>query len=86
MFILLATPSKAKLLWQCRRGMLELDLMLNQFVSKQLEHLTTQQIHAFEQLLTYSDPEIYVWLMGNDIPSKQELVDIVSLIRLHNRF
>jgi succinate dehydrogenase flavin-adding protein (antitoxin of CptAB toxin-antitoxin module) len=30
-------------LWQCRRGMLELDLLLNNFVEKKASALTEQQ-------------------------------------------
>jgi antitoxin CptB len=81
----IAAPLKAKLIWQCRRGMLELDLMLNHFVSQYLEQLTPSQLAAFEQLLSYPDPDIYLWLMGSEDPSKQELVDIVSLIQSHHR-
>ena len=72
-------------MWQCRRGMLELDLMLNRFVSDHLDNLTARQISAFEQLLTYPDPDIYVWLMGTNVPFEQELVDIVTVIRRQYR-
>lgn len=83
---MISTPSKAKIIWQCRRGMLELDLILNRFVSEQWDHLTTEQISAFEQLLTCSDPDIYVWLMGNEMPLEQELIEIVAFIRRQYRF
>jgi antitoxin CptB len=85
MLILISSPLKAKIMWQCRRGMLELDLMLNRFVSDHLDNLTTRQITAFEQLLTYPDPDIYVWLMGSNVPFEQEFVDIVTVIRRQYR-
>jgi len=75
---------KAKLIWQCRRGMLELDLMLNPFVTHHFENLTKEQLKAFEQLLTHSDPEIYHWLMENGQPDTRELSDIVTLIQHQN--
>lgn len=75
---------KAKLIWQCRRGMLELDLILNPFVTHHFANLNKEQLHAFEQLLTYSDPEIYHWLMEGGQPDTQELVDIVTFIRHQN--
>lgn len=77
--------SKAKIIWQCRRGMLELDLILNRFVALHWDALTAQQRSAFEQLLKFSDPEIHLWLMGNEVPSEQELVDIVTFIQLQYR-
>ncbi len=36
--------------WQCRRGMLELDLLLNNFVDKKVDVLTQQQKKSFELL------------------------------------
>ncbi len=82
MVIVISHALKSKLTWQCRRGMLELDLILNRFVNNHIENLNAKQLDAFEQLLTYSDPEINDWLMGQGVPLKQELVDIVALIRL----
>ena len=82
---MIPASSKAKIKWQCRRGMLELDLILNRFVSEQLEKLTLKQVSAFEMLLNYPDPDIYNWLMGNEVPSEQELVDIVTFIQLQYR-
>lgn len=76
-----STEQKSRLIWQCRRGMLELDLVFKQFLSKQLDGLSTQQITALEHLLTYSDPVIYDWLIGDEIPYEQELIDIVAFIR-----
>lgn len=77
---------KAKLTWQCRRGMLELDLMLHQFLTAAFSTLNTQQLTAFESLLTHPDPEIYHWLMEQGEPSSPELSEIVTLIRLHHHF
>ncbi len=55
--------SKRRLQWQCRRGMLELDLLLNRFFQQQYDKLTTQQQHDFEALLRVSDAELYAWFM-----------------------
>ena len=79
------TPQKkAKLIWNCRRGMLELDLMLSRFVSKHLDNLTDAQIRAFETLLNAQDPDLYVWLVGQETPPDKELAEIVAFIRLHH--
>jgi antitoxin CptB len=82
---MLITPEqKAKIQWQCRRGMLELDLLLNPFITKHLDHLSSNQLLALEQLLNQSDPDINQWLMGYATPLQPELADIVTLIRLHH--
>lgn len=79
------TPQqKAKLTWHCRRGMLELDLILQRFVATQLELLTEQQVDLFERLLTAQDPDLYAWLMGYEAPVDKELREIVAYVQLHD--
>ena len=81
---MISAEQKAKLKWQCRRGMLELDLILNRFLKENVDHMTPQQLDSFEALLTHSDPEINLWLMGYEEPQEKELVDIVTFIRLQH--
>lgn len=83
--IVVSPHQKAKLKWQCRRGMLELDLIFNQFFSNHIEQLNEVQLNAFEQLLTYSDPDINSWLMGQERPAQQEVMDIVTFIQLQHQ-
>lgn len=72
---------KAKLIWHCRRGMLELDLILMRFAENNLDNMTEHQIEAFEELLTCTDPELYSWLMGFSSPMDSELTEIVEFIK-----
>ncbi|MCP0914474.1 MULTISPECIES: FAD assembly factor SdhE [Legionella] len=74
---------KAKISWNCRRGMLELDLLLTRFLANGFDRLTEEQVDLFEQLLNYSDPELYACLMGQMQPA-EEFSEIVSLIRFHS--
>ena len=83
MRINLVTPEqKARLLYRCRRGMLELDLILKDFINNNIDLLTEHQLKSFEYLLEQTDPEINFWLLGHDVPKEKELADIVTLIRL----
>ncbi|WP_231950720.1 FAD assembly factor SdhE [Legionella spiritensis] len=61
--------------------MLELDLILNQFVDRHLETLTEHQLGQMESLLDCSDPELYSWLLDSESPGDKELHDIVQLVR-----
>lgn len=72
---------KARFKLHCRRGMLELDLILNTFCNNRLEHLSPQEIKAFDLLLNCTDPELFSWLMGHEDPQDSELIEIVALIR-----
>lgn len=48
-----------RLRWQCRRGMLELDILLHGFLDKNYVNLSICDQDLFEKLLTYSDQELY---------------------------
>ncbi len=81
---MISPHKKARLTWQCRRGMLELDLILQRFLVQQVDTLTTAQIDSFECLLTAQDPDLYACLMGYDVPVDEELREIVAFIQLHD--
>ena len=72
---------KSRLAWHCRRGMLELDLILQSFLHLGLDSLDDRQIEAFDALLDNTDPELYAWLMGHEDPHNKELSEIVTIIR-----
>lgn len=72
---------KRKLFWHCRRGMLELDLLLQTFLEKQIDGLCEKEISAFESLLENTDPTLFSWLMGHEEPIDKELKEIVKRIR-----
>lgn len=67
--------------WQCRRGMLELDLLLNNFVDKKVESLTLQQKKSFELLLSYPDQTLLDLLLGNSVSSDAAIANLVQKIR-----
>lgn len=71
---------KAKVIWNCRRGMLELDLLLSGFLQKQQVFLSFQDWYDLEQLLMLDDPSLYAQLMGYE-PSTQALCAIVDKIK-----
>ena len=67
--------------WQCRRGMLELDLLLNNFVDKKIEVLTSQQKQSFGLLLSYPDQTLLDLLLGNAVSSDASIADVIQIIR-----
>ena len=44
-----------KIRWHCRRGLLELDLVLEQFNRQHLERLDAEQLARFKELLAFPD-------------------------------
>lgn len=72
----------AKIKWRCRRGMLELDTMLNHFFDHQFQHLTPKEKETFSALLDHPDQELYRWLIGMEEPkNKQETLIISKIIK-----
>jgi len=70
-----------KLTWQCRRGMLELDVILIPFLEQHFESLNKEQQNLFVSLLEKPDPDIYTWIMGYGKCDDSKLVTIIALIR-----
>lgn len=66
---------------QCRRGMLELDFLLERFLENKYVSLSEAQKAAFARLLTYSDPELLDWLTGVEMPADPELAALLSYIK-----
>lgn len=69
-----------RLRWKCRRGMLELDLILLKFVEEHYQTLTPTQQQMFDRLLDEQDPQLYEWFLGKGVPKDKELATIVGLI------
>ena len=67
--------------WQCRRGMLELDLLLNNFVDKRAAQLDEQQRQVFEQLLSYPDQTLFDLLLSEAVSSDSKISNMVQDIR-----
>jgi antitoxin CptB len=49
--------------WQCRRGMLELDYVLERYLDRQYAAAGSEEKSHFRALLTAQDPELQVWLL-----------------------
>jgi len=76
-------PLKTKLNWQCRRGMLELDVILQPFLEQHFDQLSENQQLLFAELLKQADPDLYSWLMGYVQCSESHLSEIIETIRRH---
>lgn len=61
--------SLPQLRWQCRRGMLELDLVLMSFLEKKYDSLAIDEQQQFAALLNFPDPMLYTWLLEKNNPS-----------------
>ena len=72
---------KSRLYWQCRRGMLELDDLLQQFYKQSIDTLSEEQLASFEALLKSHDDLLLEYLMGRTIPVDAGMAEVVKRIR-----
>jgi len=72
---------QARVYWQCRRGMLELDLMLQPFVQQHYARLNRQERAALATLLAYPDQQLLEYLMGHGVPHNKDVADVAEQIR-----
>ena len=73
--------SLSKLKWRCRRGTLELDLLLTRYLEATYQQADEIEQQHFQKLLDLQDPEIISYLMGNRFPEPEWLAAIVKKIR-----
>ena len=74
------TNLKKKILWQCRRGLWELDIILLPFVEKEFTNLKKQDQLLFQQLLKYEDIELFDIFVNKIEPQENQFIDLIQLI------
>ena len=67
--------------WRCRRGMLELDLMLQSFVDKEVAILNEEELVIFDRLLDYPDQVLLELFLKQSNSSDKEINRFVERIR-----
>jgi antitoxin CptB len=71
-----------RLAWRCRRGMLELDIVLQRFIAQHFDGLTFAQLKAFDDLLELPDNDFWALISSDKIkPKSTDTVNVVSKIK-----
>lgn len=79
------TPEeKARIKWACRRGMLELDVVIMPFFEERFDSLTEKEQQNFVSLLECDDPDLFTWIMGHGRSENLAHACIVDKISAHN--
>jgi antitoxin CptB len=69
--------------WRCRRGMKELDILLERYVERCWPEAPPEERAVFEALLEVQDPEIYAYCLGT-APVPDHLAALVERITAHS--
>ena len=64
--IALKAAEARRLAWRCRRGLLELDIVLQRFVASEFKHLSMPELTALDALLALPDNDFWDLLVNNN--------------------
>lgn len=70
-------------IWHSRRGMLELDVLLEPFARHELANLTSDLQDVYVRLLAQQDPDLFAWFMGHDKSGDKDLAAMVKRIQAY---
>ena len=66
--------------WQCRRGMKELDLMVQTFFDNEFLTLSDDDQKIFVKLLDESDLNLFRWLLRGEAPATDDFKHIIDIM------
>jgi len=72
---------KNRLFWGSRRGMLELDLVLQPFLENVYDSLEQEDKERYWELLECEDQDMFGWFLKHKEPEEPEIKKIVDIIR-----
>jgi len=75
------TENKNRLAWRCRRGMLELDYLLQNYLDNRCASFTSADLDAFQKLLDVPDNLLLEYLLGKTRPVDPVIFDAVQKVR-----
>ena len=67
--------------WHCRRGLLELDIVLARFQERVLPGLSREEIEGFKALLQCSDNDLWDFVTGRLEPAPGMEERLVRMLR-----
>ena len=73
-------PEGRRLLWRCRRGLRELDVLLERFARGELPRASVEQRRLLTRFLELPDPVLMDYLLGQVIAPEPELVELAVRI------
>ena len=78
-------PDYRRLCWHSRRGMLELDLVLEPFVRHCYPSLPPEDQARYRRLLECDDQDLFAWLLGQGTAEDRDHAHIVARIMEYTR-
>jgi antitoxin CptB len=70
-----------QLKWKCRRGMKELDLLLEGYLEVRYPEAGLAEQGAFRALLELQDPVLFDYVTGRDRPTSEDERRVIDALR-----
>lgn len=74
------SQQRGRLVWSCRRGMRELDVLLERYLNESFARASSRDRAAFEQILALQDPELASYLLAGVEPLDPDIARVVAQI------
>jgi len=75
------TLNRGRVRWQCRRALLELDLVFTRFLERHFDRLTDGQLADLDDLLLVEDHDLWAMINGSKPVTNDRWNEMVELLR-----
>ncbi|MDD2990607.1 MAG: succinate dehydrogenase assembly factor 2 [Zoogloea sp.] len=75
------TLNRGRVRWQCRRALLELDLVFTRFLERHFDRLTDGQLADLDDLLLVEDHDLWAMINGSQPVTNDRWKEMVELLR-----
>ncbi len=73
--------NRGRVRWQCRRALLELDLVFTRFLERHFDRLTDDQVADLDDLLRCDDYDIWAMVNGSKACEVDRWKEMIGLLR-----
>lgn len=70
-----------RLRWRCRRGMRELDVLLERYLQERYPSAPAAEQQAFAALLEVPDPQLFAYVVQREVPEDPEWAHVIDRLR-----
>ena len=74
-------PTPSQLRWRCRRGMRELDVLLERYLKERYPSAPAAEQQAFVALLEAPDPQLFAYVVQREVPDDPDWAHVIARLR-----
>ncbi|HRP76152.1 MAG TPA: succinate dehydrogenase assembly factor 2 [Rhodocyclaceae bacterium] len=75
------SAERGRIRWQCRRALLELDLVFTRFLERHFDRLSEDQLADLDDLLLCEDHDLWALVNGSKPCTRERWNEIIALLR-----